>query len=112
MEGMKMGGWYNKDGKELPVEKAAELLQNPRYKRVAGTDLKDGRWLSTVWLGMNHRFGDRGRPLIFESMLFGGETNYESLGCWRYSTLEEAQSGHEELVRRLEVGEDPDAILL
>ncbi len=41
-------------------------------RRVATTDLEDGR-VSTVFLGLNHRFGDEGEPLVFETMVFGGK---------------------------------------
>ena len=52
--------------------------------------LEDGTKISTVWLGLNHQFGN-GPPLIFETMVFGGKYDGEQE---RYSTLEEAQNGH------------------
>jgi len=46
--------------------------------------------VSTVWLGLNHSIGD-GPPLIFETMIFGGEHDeYQE----RYSTVERAREGH------------------
>jgi hypothetical protein len=29
--------------------------------------------VSTVFLGLDHRFGDEDRPILFETMIFGGE---------------------------------------
>src|SRR3972149_4247748 len=48
-------------------------------------------YVSTVFLGINHRFGDDGPPLLFETMIFGGEHD-----GWqaRYSTWDEAVEGH------------------
>lgn len=46
--------------------------------------------VSTVFLGLDHRFGE-GPPLIFETMIFGGEHDEF---CERYSTWEEAEAGH------------------
>ena len=46
--------------------------------------------ISTVFLGLNHRFGD-GPPLVFETMIFGGPANEYQM---RYSTWDEAVEGH------------------
>lgn len=55
--------------------------------------------VSTVWLGLNHNYGS-GRPLIFETMVFGGELDNE---MDRYSTLDEAIAGHQRMVERVQV---------
>lgn len=47
--------------------------------------------VSTVFLGLDHRFGTSGPPLLFETMIFGGpHDGYQQ----RYSTWDEAQAGH------------------
>jgi hypothetical protein len=49
--------------------------------------------VSTVFLGIDHSFGD-GPPLLFETMIFGGkyeEDEYQE----RYSTWAQAEAGHE-----------------
>ncbi len=46
--------------------------------------------VSTVHLGLDHAWGC-GPPLIFETMVFGGEHDQE---CWRYSNLADAREGH------------------
>lgn len=51
--------------------------------------------VSTVWLGMNHRFGN-GPPLIYETMVFGGALDQEQE---RYEAREAAAAGHERMVR-------------
>ena len=46
--------------------------------------------VSTVFLGLNHQWG-HGEPLLFETMIFGGEHDqYQE----RYSTWDEAEAGH------------------
>jgi len=46
--------------------------------------------ISTVFLGLDHQFGE-GEPLVFETMIFGGkEDQYQD----RCSTWEEAEKMH------------------
>jgi hypothetical protein len=47
--------------------------------------------VSTVFLGLDHNFGGRGRPLLFETM-----TNDRMVE--RYATWEEAEAGHKRAV--------------
>lgn len=67
--------------------------------RVAETTLPNGRWVSTIWLGINHQYGD-GPPLIFETMVFPSKDNMGELECDRYSTEAEALAGHAKLVEK------------
>jgi hypothetical protein len=62
--------------------------------RVARTEITSGVYVSTVFLGLDHQWG-QGPPLLFETMIFGGEHN-----GWqdRYSTWDEAESGHAKAV--------------
>lgn len=47
--------------------------------------------VSTVFLGLDHGFINAGHPILFETMVFGGEHD----GFMnRYSTWEEAEKGH------------------
>lgn len=88
-------------------------LTNMELKRVAQTFLPNGVEVSTVWLGLDHRYTHRGRPQIFETMLFVKQrSSYEFRGHkrvfertpigeqWRYSTEEEALRGHKTLVKK------------
>lgn len=68
--------------------------------RVAETTLPDGRWLSTVFLGLNHSHGDSGLPVLFESLLFeknGDSTDQQE----RYFDVEEARAGHARILAEL-----------
>lgn len=47
--------------------------------------------VSTVFLGLNHNFSDKGPPILFETMVFGGKFDGEQR---RYSTYKAAEEGH------------------
>lgn len=51
-------------------------------RRISETFIGDIH-ISTVFLGLNHNFG-AGKPLLFETMVFGGEHDQF---CMRYSIL-------------------------
>ncbi len=65
---------------------------------VAKTDIEGGGFVSTVFLSLDHSFGRAGRPVLFETMVFGGELDQEQE---RYCTWEEAEAGHAEMVARV-----------
>lgn len=51
--------------------------------------------ISTVFLGLDHGYGE-GPPILFETMIFGGvHDQYQE----RYCTWEEAERGHEEAIK-------------
>ena len=103
------GMYYNRQGEALNLAEWAALLEDlgteearDAYKRVAQDDLPNGRWVSTVWLGLNHRFG-RGPPLIFETMIAQNSEDEDGVHTWldyqrRYATEAEALAGHDEAV--------------
>jgi hypothetical protein len=93
-----MSGHFILDGHD---PKPAEFLEwalwfGANDRRVAW-DKFDGVEVSTVFLGLDHRFGD-GPPLIFETMIFGGQLDEETE---RYSTWDEAVAGHKKMVERV-----------
>lgn len=49
--------------------------------------------VSTVFLGMDHSWGN-GDPILFESMTFKDGSQFEELGCERYTTYDDAIEGH------------------
>lgn len=50
--------------------------------------------VSTVFLGIDHGF-EGGKPLLFETMVFGGQADEIQE---RYCTYEEAERGHKEIL--------------
>ena len=65
-----------------------------RDKRGVARDEIGDVIISTVFLGLDHSYGE-GPPLLFETMIFGGEHNEDQ---WLYSTWDEAVAGHEAAV--------------
>ena len=107
-------GYYVLDGREARQASDAEwLLQSyARRKRTAGDHdpwrigkretIGDAE-VSTVFLGLDYSYGD-GPPLIFETMIFGGDYGQHQ---WRYSTYDEAEAGHAAVVESLRNGTKP-----
>lgn len=56
--------------------------------------------VSTVFLGLDHRFGDEGPPILFETMVFGGPANIDQ-SMWRYSSWDDAEAGHAAAVKNV-----------
>lgn len=94
---------YILDGR-MPVEEA-DLMKWAKWferadRKVALTALGGGVEVSTVFLGLNHNWGD-GPPLLFETMVFGGEhDSYQQY----HSTWEEAEEGHKQVVEMVKGG--------
>lgn len=57
--------------------------------------------VSTVFLGLDHNFGD-GEPILFETMTFSHGDGDED-GCWRCCTWAAAERQHAEVVALTEV---------
>jgi hypothetical protein len=90
--------YYSRAGRELSFREWAESFENmsEEARRVAFDDLGDGVTVSTVWLGLDHRYPpDAGPPLIFETMIFGGPLDSQ---CCRAATEEEARELHADAV--------------
>jgi hypothetical protein len=65
---------------------------------VAKTKLGDGSiQVSTMFLGVDHQLG-RGRPILWETMVFGGPLDQEMDG---YTSRENAVRGHAAMVERV-----------
>lgn len=95
-----MSDYYREEnGAPVPCTRAEWISQfrwNNRWHRV--TYLRGQIRVSTIFLGLNHNFGD-GPPLLYETMVFRGADGGDD--CERYSTRAEAIAGHERMVERL-----------
>ena len=89
-----MPGKYTLDDQGNPVlehdlMKWAAWLE--KSDRIIAKDMIDDVRVSTVFLGLDHSFGD-GPPLLFETMIFGGEHDqYQE----RYPNRDAAFAGHD-----------------
>jgi hypothetical protein len=74
-------------------------MEGPRH---VGKDEVGEVRVSTVFLGLDHSFSG-GPPLLFETMVFGGEHDQAQ---WRYTTWQEAEIGHAQVLAKVK-GEMP-----
>lgn len=85
---------YILDGHEVvPVEDVLEWgawFENSHERRRVAEDFVGSVRVSTVFIGLDHQWGD-GPPLLFETMVFGGRLDDFTD---RYSTWDEAEAGH------------------
>ena len=81
-----------------PVQ--AELMEWARWfetnsRTVARDHVTDAVRVSTVFLGLDHRFGDKGDPVLWETMIFGFPGGHKLDGYQdRYSSKQAALDGH------------------
>lgn len=81
----------------------ANWFEHDEPRRVGYTEFEGGH-VSTVFLGLDHRFGD-GVPLLFETMIFGGpHDQYQD----RYTTWAEAEAGHAKALSIARGEREPD----
>jgi hypothetical protein len=90
--------YYRLDG-HVPVP-CADVLTWAQWfetadRGVATDTLPTGVRVSTVFLGVDHGFSMAQRPVLFETMIFGGPHDQDT---WRYATWEEAEKGHRQAV--------------
>lgn len=92
-------GLYVLDGKtpvpEPDLDKWGNWYQTAN-RHVQKDDL-GSVWVSTVFLGLDHGWHD-GPPVLFETMIFGGERDQET---HRYCTWDEAEAGHKQILEEL-----------
>lgn len=68
---------------------------------VKQTTLKDGTWVSTVFLGVDPLFGLLGKPsLIFETMVFRSKDYFREKDMSRSATWTQALKEHNKMVRK------------
>lgn len=92
--------YYDKQGQPIGIMEWVARCAADDYRRV-GDDRVDEYRVSTVLLGLDHQHAN-GPPLIFETMVFNsaGDDSF----CDRYSTLDEAETGHALTVELLRLG--------
>jgi hypothetical protein len=72
-----------------------------KQDRHVAEDFIDDVKVSTVFLGLNHNFGGDGPPILWETMVFGGE-NSGWMG--RYTSYDSALIGHKIVVELIKSG--------
>jgi len=72
----------------------AEWMENHHRRQLAVTDVGGLFFVSTVFLGIDHRFYGDGPPVLWETMTFTSETNQPLGEQWRYASKAKALNGH------------------
>jgi hypothetical protein len=89
--------WFLKDKKPVgtqDIKKWGECFHSE--DRIVGKTEIGNVEVSTVFLGIDHNFLKVGPPLLFETMIFGGDLDgYQK----RFSTWEEAEQGHKAAIK-------------
>ena len=88
--------YYDRAGRPMSQMEWAVAFERPENAIVEQTTLPNGRWVSTVWLGLDHGHGD-GPPLIFETLVFRNSGGHSELDC---ASEEEAHAGHARMVEK------------
>jgi hypothetical protein len=91
-----------------PIAWAEEMARREMTKRRTGVDpwrvdetSVGSAWISTVFIGLDHRFSEDGPPILFETMIFGGRLdNFQNRCC----TWDEAEAMHAEAVQLVRTG--------
>jgi hypothetical protein len=90
-----MSRWYilNNNNKPIPASiiEAADWLEEGSDRRTVKRDEIGDILVSTVFLGLDHSWTPGGKPVLWETMIFGGEHDqYQE----RYTSHKDALEGH------------------
>jgi hypothetical protein len=88
---------------DIEWDKQISEMIRTMTKHVADEDVNGNR-ISTVWLGMDHNWGEKGPPHLFETMIFSPPESFIHRHLWRYSTWDEAVEGHKKAVEWVKNG--------
>lgn len=105
--------------KQVPFMEWAEWFEEGKNRIVKRTDLNDW-FVSTVFLGLDHRFSGKGDPILWETMVFEQELSEFEIPAYgnhparkrkhhksveqyenRYSSKEAAIEDHDRIVNEL-----------
>jgi len=88
----------NKNVVEAELLEWAVFLDENDGRRVVATQVGEDVRVSTVFLGSDHSFGRGDRPVVFETLVFGGDLGGEMNRC---CTWTEAWAMHANMLRRV-----------
>ena len=89
--------WVNEMARRMWMKKSKSAVDP---WRVAETIIGEIR-ISTVFMGLDHRFSGEGPPILFETMVFGGKLDQFQDRC---CTWDEAEAMHADAVRQVRGG--------
>lgn len=91
---------YKLDGRDVVQLTDTEIINDiyPLVKTIAYTDISGGVYVSTIFLSCSSRKNALGMPLLFETMVLGGEHDEYTR---KYATYDDAEKGHQETIEML-----------
>jgi hypothetical protein len=95
-------GWYDLGHNRITMAEAERLLADGESRQIAQDVVlihDEPVWVSTVFLVLDHNFGD-GPPLLYETMTFSAAEELSDL-CNRYCTRAAAEEGHAAVLAEL-----------
>jgi hypothetical protein len=105
------GHWIldeNHNAVEVGLGDWAQWVESMGANRVVRQEHMQSFFVSTMFLGLDHRFGP-GSPILFETMVFAktptGVVDYSGLYMDRYETYAQALEGHERAIEKIKRGE-------
>lgn len=106
-----MTDWYILNENNEPVvatniEEYRNWRENNSEKKVVKQEEVNGRFISTVFLGLNHNFNVNGPPMLFETMVFPKKGDWGEIYMERCHDYEEAQDMHQKAVQWVLDGEN------
>lgn len=82
----------------------ADFDENNRVVKQEHIEFEGKKYfVSTVDLGLNHRFGE-GPDLYYETMIFPDDGSFKDMYCNRYTDRESALNAHEKLMEAIADG--------
>src|SRR4051812_33014155 len=94
--------FYFRDGSPADADAWRAKQGEASYVQVDKTSLPSGKWVSTLWLGVDDGAvtSVAGQPpLIFETVVFD-ESTRQAVDRERYATEAQAQDGHRRMVAK------------
>lgn len=101
---------FNLDENSEPIEvfdvaDLYDLMKDDERRTVIKTELfgeqNHGTLISTVFLMFDHNLGRQGKPILYETRIFGESKDFTKLQ-WRYHDRETALEEHKKIVTALE----------
>lgn len=92
-----MSRYYSRDGHPITIDQWVQAFND---NSLLHDQINDDVRVSTIYLGLDHSFGE-GPPLIYETMIFGGEFDSD---CERYTTEAQAREGHAAMLAKAREG--------
>lgn len=90
--------YLNKDKTYRPCTIEEWAQQFEAMDRKVNNTIINGKHVSTVWLGIDHRYFG-GTPLLLETMVFDDVNGGNDIYMRRYTTWKQAVKGHKEAVK-------------